>query len=412
MCSKKSTGAESWRNQRAANQNIMANQRIVVALVIVAGFAGLLACRKTAPSVQLPNTNSNAAASPTQDAPVGGVAPAGERFYFRGTIANNLKVEMNLVRDGDQLNGTYFYPRVGQKINLKGTIDKADNVDLRETDDGGKETGVFKGKWKLSSAEPNTGLNEIEGKWTRPDGTRETSFQVTQQPINFTSSVSVVPKIVKEVNKEKHYSVNGEYPQISGDPRFDKFNREARNLIMKDMAAFKTAETSSEEEPTADLPEETQTSTLDIAYDIRYATDDLISVEFGEGQYSRGAAHPNSATAVLNFDVRNGKKLSLADLFSPNSKYLDVISGYCIKALQDKAKKDNEEMSTSDLIKSGASARPDNYRAVAITKKGLWVTFDPYQVAPYAAGPQYVLVPYSALKDIIKPNGPIGNLGK
>jgi hypothetical protein len=42
----------------------------------------------------------------------------------------------------------------------------------------------------------------------------------------------------------------------------------------------------------------------------------------------------------------------------------------------------------------------------------LWVTFDPYQVAPYAAGPQYVLVPYSALKDIIKADGPIAGLAK
>jgi hypothetical protein len=35
----------------------------------------------------------------------------------------------------------------------------------------------------------------------------------------------------------------------------------------------------------------------------------------------------------------------------------------------------------------------------------LGITFDPYQVAAYAAGPQNVLVPFSALKEIIKPDG-------
>jgi Protein of unknown function (DUF3298) len=384
-------------------------KRTIIVFVIITTILGPTACRKTAPTNQ---TTITPAATPTPDAPFGGAATVGDRYYFRGTIANNLKIEMNILRDRDQITGSYFYPRVGKNIDLKGSIDKDGNVDLRETDAAGKETGVFKGKWKLASDEPNVGLNEIEGKWSRPDGTKETNFQVTQQPIEFSATVRVVSKLIKEANKEKHYSFDAVYPQIEGDPRFDKFNREARGLVMKDVAAFKTAETQSEEEPGAELPEETQTSTLDIGYDIRLATDDLISVEFGEGQYSRGAAHPNSATAVLNYDVKNGKKLSLADLFSPNSKYLDVISAYCIKALQERARKDSDEMLTDDTIKTGASPRADNYRAVAITRKGLWVTFDPYQVAPYAAGPQFVMIPYSALKDIIKPGGPIASLGK
>ena len=66
----------------------------------------------------------------------------------------------------------------------------------------------------------------------------------------------------------------------------------------------------------------------------------------------------------------------------------------------------------ADSLETGAGPHADNYRAWAITKKGLWITFDPYQVAAYAAGPQYVLVPYSALKDIIKPDGPIGNFAR
>ena len=381
-----------------------------IVFLLIAGLVLLAACRKPVATTNQP-ANSNAA-SPTQDAPIGGTAMAGERFYFRGTIASNLKIEMTIVRDRDQLTGTYFYPRVGKNIDLKGTIDKEGNVDLRESDQTGKETGMFKGKWKSSTDEPEAGLSEIEGKWSRPDGSKETNFQVTQQPIEFTATVRVVSKTIKETNKEKHHTIDAEYPLIEGDARFDKFNREARNLVMKDVAAFKTAETQSEEETGVDQSDETQNSTLDIGYDIRFATDDLISVEFGEGQYSRGAAHPNSATAVLNYDLKNGKKLSLADLFNPNSKYLNAISAYCIKELKDRAKKNKDEMLTDDTIQTGASPRADNYRAVAITRKGLWVTFDPYQVAPYAAGPQYVMVPYSALKEITRPDGPIASLAK
>jgi len=339
----------------------------------------------------------------------------GEKFYFRGTIttgANNLRIEMAFVRDGDRLTGAYFYPKVGKNIALAGTIDQDGNVELKETDESGKDTGVFKGKWKPATDSPDPSLNEIEGKWAKPDGSKETAFRVSQQPIEFTAAARVAPKVIKETNKEKHYTVEAEYPQIEGDPRFEKFNREARGLITKDVAAFKTAETVQETDPGSELPAETEGSSLDIGYEIRYATDDLISVEFSEGEYSRGAAHPNSSTTVLNYDVKSGKKLALADLFNAKSNYLTVISAYCIKALKDQSKKVNDSMLDEDMLKSGASPRADNYRAWSITKKGLWITFDPYQVASYAQGPQHVLVPFSALKEITKPDGPVAGLAK
>ena len=183
-------------------------------------------------------------------------------------------------------------------------------------------------------------------------------------------------------------------------------------MIAKNVAAFKSSETATEPDAPSDLPAETGDSTQDIGYEIRYATDDLISVEFSEDSYSRGAAHGNQLTSVLNYDVKNGKKLVLADLFNPKSNYLSVISAYCTRDLKQQAQKNKETMLSDDTIQSGASARTDNYKAWAITRKGLWITFDPYQVAAYAAGPQYVLVPYSALKDIIKADGPLAGLAK
>lgn len=349
------------------------------------------------------------AASPTPaalEAPVGGATQVGDKYFFRGTIAN-LSIEMQLLRDGERLTGTYFYPRIGKNISLTGTVDKDNNVTLTESDDTGKQTGTFKGKWQTSADSPDPSIYEIEGKWSKPDGSKQTEFTVTQQPYQFTGNVQVTAKVIKDSNKQKRYSVNAEYPQIDGDSRFDGFNKEARALINKDVAAFKSAETSTDAGESSGLPAETQNSTLDAGYDFHYANDNLISVAFTEGTYSRGAAHGNSLTQVLNYDVKSGKKLALADLFKDKSKYLSVIASYCQKELKERAKKP-DAMVLEELIDPGAGPRADNYRAWNITKKGLWITFDPYQVAAYAAGPQYILVPYSALKDIIKPDGPIG----
>src|SRR6266542_920835 len=193
-------------------------------LFLVIGLATSGACRKQAGSQPTANSNETV----THEAPVGGPAPAGEKFYFRGTITagtSNLKIEMALVRDGDRLTGTYFYPKVGKNITLNGSVDKSGIVDLKESDESGKETGIFKGKWKPVTDSPDPSLNEIEGKWSKPDGSKETAFQVSQQPIEFTATVRVVPKVIKEANKEKHYTVDAEYPQIEGDARFEKFNR-------------------------------------------------------------------------------------------------------------------------------------------------------------------------------------------
>ncbi len=386
-------------------------KKITFGLLLLVAMIALGACRKSAS-----NQNANAnAATPNHEAPVGGTAPAGQKFFFRGTIAGKLRIEMALVREGERLNGNYFYPKVGKNINLNGTIDKGGHVELKETDENAKDTGVFKGQWKPATDSPDPNLNEIEGKWSKPDSSKETPFLIFQQPIEFTGPVRVNPKVMREANKEKHYTVEAEYPQIEGDARFDKFNREARAMITKNVAAFRAGQTPDTNEPSETgnvLSDEARQSTLDIGYEIRFATDDLISLEFSEGSYEAGAAHPNSTTTVLNYDVKNGKRLTLADLFTPNSKYLSVISAYCIKELRDRSKKDKDSMLDEEMLKSGASPKADNYQASAITKKGLWITFDPYQVAPYAAGPQYVLVPYSALKDIIKADGPIAGLAK
>jgi hypothetical protein len=378
-----------------------------ILLVLVVALITLGACRK-----QTSNQTANNNPATAQEAPVGGKAMSGDKFYFRGTIANNLSIEMTLVRDSERLTGTYFYPRVGKNINLAGTIDKDGNVDLKESDESGKETGAFKGRWKPATDSPDSSLSEIAGKWSKPDGSKETEFQVSQQPIAFTAAVRVTPKVIKEANKEKHYTIDAEYPQIEGDARFDGFNREARSLVTKDVAAFKAGQTPDEGNAGTDVPAESQDSSLNMGYEIRLATDGLISIEFTEATYEAGAAHGNSATTVLNYDVKNGKKLALADLFNPKANYLSVISTYCISNLRDRAKRDQDAMIDEDMMKTGAAPQASNYQACAITKKGLWVTFDPYQVAAYAAGPQHVLVPYSALKDIIKQDGPLAALAR
>ena len=131
------------------------------------------------------------------------------------------------------------------------------------------------------------------------------------------------------------------------------------------------------------------------------------------GSYYQGAAHPNSYSEVVNYDLKNGKQLKLSDAFKPGSKYLQVISSYCIQDLKKQAKaKGPDSMLEDSAIQSGAGPTLKNYESWTITKKGLGINFDSYQVAPYAAGPQFVMVPFSAIKEHLNPDGPLGQLAK
>lgn len=336
-----------------------------------------------------------------QQSAAGGVTPAQEVKYFRGSIGSALGLQMKLIREGQKLLGSYYYQKIGQKIDLRGTIDQANNVVLEEFDDKGKQTGVFKGLWTIDEA----GLIGIAGNWTMPNGDKQSAFSLHQEPIEFSGPVEIAGKQIKEQNKQLQYEIDVEYPQITGstNPAAEKFNQQAKALVTEEVRSFRAAMTDLADEKI----ETTTGSDLGIGYTVALATDDLISVDFGIGGYYRGAAHPNSHSRVINFDLKNGKQLKLADLFKPESRYLQAISDYSVKDLQ-KQSKSKDNMLDDASIRGGAGPNAKNYQSWTITKQGLGINFDAYQVGPYAAGPQFVLVPYSAIKDAIKPDGPIG----
>src|SRR6185436_12098287 len=94
---------------------------IIFTFVILLTLGG---CRKKAVNQSAANTN----VAPSPEAPFGGQAPAGEKLFFRGTIAGNLSIEMVLLKDGDRVTGTYMYPKIGKDIALTGSIDKDGNI--------------------------------------------------------------------------------------------------------------------------------------------------------------------------------------------------------------------------------------------------------------------------------------------
>ena len=372
-----------------------------------------ISCRK-------PSTTSPAAAPNAQPSPVvqidssqGGSAPVVETRHFKGSIGTSLDLQMKLVRTGDQLAGSYHYQKVGTRIDLRGNVDKDGNLTLEEFDPKGNQTGVFKGIWTV---DPKDGMITLAGNWSKPinqkDNDKKIAFSVHQEPITFTGDAELVSKQIKESNKKLNYEISVQYPQLTGgnNPNIEKFNQVARGAVTKSLAAFKKSVAAEEGENLEETrPEGSMASDLTISYTVALAQDDLVSIDFTVGSYYQGAAHPNSGSETLNYDLKNGKQLKLSDLFKPGAKYLAAIATYCVADLKKQA---SEKGLTEEEIQKGAAAKSENYTGWTITKRGLGFNFDPYQVGPYASGQQSVVVPYSALKDLINPDSPVAQFAK
>jgi hypothetical protein len=218
-------------------------------------------------------------------------------------------------------------------------------------------------------------------------------------------AVRFVPRSITSANRKLRYTIKARYPQAVGaqrDPRLIKLNQELRALITKDIGGFRDDFQAPEERMGA------VGSYYDAEYWVSLSTPQLVSLTFGVSTYYEGAAHPNHHTIAFNYDLTTGRLLTLKDLFKPGSDYLQVISDYTIQALKEKLGEDADE----EWIQRGAGANEENYKSWNVTKTGLVVTFDPYQVVYYAAGPQEITIPYSVLRNVIDPEGPLAKLVK
>ena len=148
---------------------------------------------------------------------------------------------------------------------------------------------------------------------------------------------------------------------------------------------------------------------LNIDY-VNYAVTPLVFSSRLTASDYLGGAHPNSYVTAFNYSPRENRALELEDLFQEESDYKSVILDYVWEQLVNNpntymsvaAGTDGETtLVTKDLLRGDFDAELSRF---FIDSDGLLFVFDPYQVAPYAAGIIEVKVPYSDLEDIINKN--------
>jgi hypothetical protein len=222
-----------------------------------------------------------------------------------------------------------------------------------------------------------------------------TSAPLLSQQLTMTGRTS------EETNQTPPFRITAQTPELTGsdDPRLTVFNQRLSDLIRKEVGSWRQSFLQNT------LPDPSGGSTLDATYTLVSRIGDLWSFKFDFNFYSTGAAHPGLYSTTLNYDLAQGKELGLADLFLPSSNYLETISQHCITEL-------SKQPGFEGPFADGAQPTLENYRNWNITPDGLLITFDAYQVAPGAAGPIQVLVPYDQLRGLINPQGVIASFAQ
>ena len=322
---------------------------------------------------------------------------------FRGYLSGK-NIQMTLTRNGNKLSGTYFYQKIGKDLTLTGMIDADGNFKLEEFAPNGAKTGTFSGQWK--EGEDKNGVS-LEGEWINPKNKESLGFFAEEQMINFSGDQKLVDKTFAETNKPKMFEITAVYPELTGvEPLIAaNFNKLVKDAVMRRVSEFRKNMMSLTAEDLKYTKQLGVNNYLETSYSVELANDNIVSLYFQNSDFE-GGAHPNHYSFTLNYDLKSGKEVKLADLFKPNSNYLQKISDYSIQKLKIEA----GEMSDEEWIKTGAGPEADNFSSWNITDKGILITFDPYQVAAYAAGPQEVLIPYSQLKNILRDGSAVSGL--
>jgi len=313
---------------------------------------------------------------------------------YRGSVGGR-NIEMRLNIQGTSATGTYSYDGIGEDLNLTGRLDEH-GLQLSESVNK-KPTGKFVCKKSLDDP------IDSDCMWSRPDGSHEAFVWLREQHVEMTNGFKIVPKTI--ANRKIGLSVS--YPEITNGAKAlpagaSGFNRRVYKLTQEAIKDFAPGD-----EPGRNF--------FRTNYSVLLANNDLISVEMNEYSDS-GGAHPNDRFWSVTYDLGANKEIDFDSLFKPDSDYKMAIAKYLVAYIDKRA--DMLEQEDARLGNRAPQPRDSSIISVdqvseigdwGMTPQGLVIYLDlPHVIAVFDKN----FIPYSAVKDYLKPNSPAARFTK
>ncbi len=122
-----------------------------------------------------------------------------------------------------------------------------------------------------------------------------------------------------------------------------------------------------------------------------------------------GGAHGLSTRNFYNFDLKTGKLLTEADIFTEN--YDEALKDLIKTRIVEQSVEDSTMIPISNLEDTDYwvdAIKPNGN--FYITESSINYVFNPYEIAPYSLGETEVILPFERLKDILNKNAIISHL--
>ncbi|RXT06488.1 WG repeat-containing protein [Ammoniphilus sp. CFH 90114] len=254
----------------------------------------------------------------------------------------------------------------------------------------GKQTFFINRSGKQEKSLPiveGTGSLAVEGNLIRATiNQRDSYYDLNSELVWKQNSVIKLDENYKIY--EKHYHPNKDYyvyyPQLDGMK--NQVLQKRLNEQLKELSGVKN------------IPSDTQ---LDASFagdfSIKFFKKVLLILELTAYEYPFGAAHGMPVQTEVPVNLVTGAVYQLKDLFQPDSNYITVLSELIKQQIQS-----NPEYSY---------VFPDSYKGIKedqsfyVTDDALFLYFNPYDIAPYAAGFPTFKIPFSEIMPLIDDQG-------
>ncbi len=219
----------------------------------------------------------------------------------------------------------------------------------------------------------------------------------TSIPTPTQKALQILERTYTDESDDPRYEVQLLWPNLTGEGWQTKsFNRAIDDILLMAVDDFLSMMDENYVE-NGDQAGEPPLSTFTVNYDLAALESGLVSVQLIITQYIAVSVHPFTISHAVNYDAQAGKMLALSDLFDPEADYLTPI----LSAV-------DETLESCDFgYEAGTAAdvmgERENWN---LTPEGLRLNFDAYEVGPYAAGPQTVIIPCEELAEVLNPQGP------
>lgn len=133
-------------------------------------------------------------------------------------------------------------------------------------------------------------------------------------------------------------------------------------------------------------------------YEIKTNEDNILSLSLVLDYYG-GGAHGITLTDALTFNTQTGQLYAFKDLFTPGSDYIQVVNRLI-----------NLQIAERGLADMVDFISVDSGQQYYLADKVLVVYFNVYDIAAYAAGPQYFPIPLYQLEGLAYEGSPVNLL--